>query len=66
MKVKKKNLSEKEIDEIVISQANDENAWNDIQILENRAELGNHEKFLQALSKVPKAETDEDDKIDAA
>lgn len=63
MKVKKKNLSEKEIDEIVILQANDENAWNDVQILKNRAKRGNREKFLQALGKVPKVEPDEADRI---
>ncbi|MEJ7701363.1 MAG: hypothetical protein WKF71_17205 [Pyrinomonadaceae bacterium] len=56
MKVKDKNLSEKEIDELVIAQANKENAWTDIQFVKNRAERGSREKFLQALSKVPKVE----------
>ncbi len=63
MKVKKKNLSEKEIDELVIAQANDDNAWTDIQSVKNRAERGSREKFLKALSKVPKVESAEDDKI---
>lgn len=61
--MKKKNLSEKEIDEMIISQANDENAWNDIQILKNRAKCGSREKFLKSLSKVLKVAPDEDDKI---
>ena len=64
MKVKKKNLSEKEIDEIVIAQANDENAWTDIEVIKNRAKRGSHEKFLNALSKVPKIPPDEEDKLD--
>ena len=63
MKVKDKNLSEKEIDELVITQANEENAWTDIQSVKNRAERGSREKFLQALSKVPRVKPDEDDKI---
>ncbi len=60
MKVRKKNLSEKEIDELVIAQANDDNAWTDIQLVKNRAGRESREKFLQALSKVPKVESDED------
>ena len=64
MKVKDKNLSEKEIDELVIAQANEENAWTNIQLVKNRAERGSREKFLRALSKVPKVEPDEDDRID--
>ena len=64
MKVKDKNLSEKEIDELVIAQVNEENAWTDIQSVKNRAGRGSREKFLQALSKVPKVEPDEDDRID--
>lgn len=64
MKVKNKKLSEKEIDGLVIAQANDENAWTDIQSVKNRAQRGSREKFLQALSKVPKVEPDQDDRID--
>ena len=59
MKVK----NEKETDEIVITQAGDEKAWTDIQIVKNRAKRGSREKFLQALSKVPKVEPDEADRI---
>ncbi len=60
MKVK----DEKEIDETVIAQADDENAWTDIQVVKNRAKRGSREKFLQALSKVPKVEPDEADRIE--
>ena len=66
MKVKDKNISEKEIDELLIAQANDDDVWTDIQSVKTRAERGSREKFLQALSKIPKVEPDEDDKISAA
>jgi hypothetical protein len=46
-----------------MAQADEENAWTDIQFVENRAKGGSREKFLQALSKVPKHEPEEDDKI---
>ena len=59
-----KNLSEKAIDELVIAQANDEDAWTAIQSVKIRANRASREKFLQALSKVPKVEPDEDDRID--
>ncbi|HEY0459418.1 MAG TPA: hypothetical protein VGC97_09800 [Pyrinomonadaceae bacterium] len=59
MKVK----NEREIDETVIAQADDEKAWTDIQIVKKRAQRGSREKFLQALSKVPKVEPDEADRI---
>jgi hypothetical protein len=60
----KKNLSENEVDEKVISQAGVENTWKDIQSLKKRAERGSREKFLQALSKVPKVEPADEDRID--
>ena len=60
MKVK----DEKEIDETVIAQADDETAWTNIQVVKNRAKRGSREKLLQALSKVPKVEPDEADKIE--
>ena len=60
MKVK----DEKEIDEIVIAQADNETAWTDIQVIKNRAKRGSREKFLKALSKVPKVEPDEEDRIE--
>lgn len=63
MKVKKKNLSENEIDEIVIAQAENENAWAEVAYLKRRAKRGSREKFLKALSKVPKVAPHEDDKI---
>ncbi len=63
MKAKDKNLSEKEIDDLVIAQADDENAWTDIQLVRNRARRGSRKKFLKALSKVPKSAPDEEDKI---
>ncbi len=59
MKVK----NEKEIDQKVIAQAEDEKAWTDWQVVKNRARCGSHEKFLKVLSKVPKVEPDEEDKV---
>lgn len=63
MKVKKNNLSERETDKLVIAQADVEKAWTDVQFVKQRPERRSREKFLQALSKVPKVEPDEDDKI---
>ena len=48
---------------MVAAQAEDENAWSDIQILKNRAERGSREKFLKALSSVLKIQPDDEDKI---
>lgn len=59
MKVK----NEKEIDEIVIAQADDETAWTNIQVVKNRAKCGSREKFLIVLSKILKVEPKEKDKI---
>ncbi len=59
-----KNLSENKIDKKVIYQADVENARKDIKSLKDRAERGSREKFLQALSNVPKVEPDEEDRID--
>lgn len=63
MKVKKKHFSESEIDELVIAQVDDKTAWTDIEIIRKRAKRGNRENFLKALSKVPKVEPDDKDKI---
>jgi hypothetical protein len=38
-------------------------AWATVEYLEERAKRGSREKFLKALSKVPKVEPDEEDKI---
>lgn len=63
-----RELSEKEgitIDQFVSSAiAEKASAWMTIEYLKERANRGSREKFLQALSKVPKAEPDKDDKID--
>lgn len=64
MKVKDKNFSEKEIDELVTAQSNDESAYILIQSVKNRAKRGSREKFLKALSKVPKVAPDENDRIE--
>jgi hypothetical protein len=58
-----KKPSEKEIDDFVIAQADDEGAWT-IEDLKKKAKRGNREKFLQALSKVPKVEPDADDRLE--
>jgi len=63
MKVKDKKLLEKEIDELLIAQANEENAWTAIQLVKNRAERGSRETFLKVLSKIPKVEPDEGDRF---
>ncbi len=57
-----KKLSEKEIDDLVIAQADDEDAWT-IEGLKKRTECGSREKFLQALGKIPKVEPSEEDKF---
>ena len=59
-----KAKDEKEIDETVIAQADDETTWTNIQVVKNRAKRGNRERFLKTLSKVPKVETNEADKIE--
>ena len=60
MKVK----DEKEIDELIIAQSGDKKSWTDIQFVKTRSDRGSREKFLKALSGVPKVEPDEADKID--
>ena len=40
---------EKEIDDLVISQADDEKAWTNIQVVKNHAKRGSREKFLKAI-----------------
>lgn len=55
-------LSEKEIDEHIIAQADDEAVW--IDVFKKRAERGSREKFLEILSKVPKVEPDPEDRIE--
>ena len=57
-----KKPSEKEIDEVVIAQADNKDNWT-IENLKKKAKCGSREKFLQALSKVPKVEPDEEDKM---
>lgn len=39
-------------------------AWMTVEYLEQRAANGSRERFLQALSKVPDAEPDEQDRIE--
>ncbi|HSK74129.1 MAG TPA: hypothetical protein VK892_20685 [Pyrinomonadaceae bacterium] len=56
-----KNLTEKEIDDLAAAQAED--AWT-IDYLKERAKRGSREKFLRTLSKVPKLEPDEEDRIE--
>lgn len=55
-------LSEKEVDNLVIAQVNDEDAWI-IEGFKEKVKRGSREKFLKALSKVPKVESEEDNKI---
>lgn len=62
--MKKKQLSENEIDKKIIAQVDNEKAWTDIQFIKKRAKRGSREKFLKALSKVPKVEPDEEDRIE--
>jgi len=63
-----RELSEKEgitLEQFVSSAiAEKASAWTTIEYLKERARRGSREKFLQALSKVPKVEPDEDDRID--
>lgn len=39
-------------------------AWTTIEYLERRAAQGNKQRFLQALSKVPDVEPDEQDRLE--
>ncbi len=63
-----RELSEKEgitVDQFVSSAiAEKAAAWTTVEYLKERARRGSREKFLKALSKVPKVEPDEDDKFD--
>ena len=65
---KVRELSEKEgitFDQFVSSAiAEKASAWATIEYLKERANRGSREKFLKALSKVPKVAPDEEDKID--
>ncbi len=58
-----KKTSEKEIDDLVVAQAESEDAWTEVKSLKERAKRRSREKFLKALSKIPKVEPDEEDKI---
>ncbi|CAN5347086.1 hypothetical protein BH20ACI1_BH20ACI1_01390 [soil metagenome] len=64
---KVRELSEKEgitVDQFVSSAvAEKASAWTTVEYLKERAKRGSREKFLKALSKVPKVEPDEDDRI---
>lgn len=64
---KVKELSEKEgitIDQFVSSAiAEKASAWSTVEYLQERAKRGSREKFLKALSKVPKIEPAEEDRI---
>ena len=59
---KKEGIS---VDQFVSSAiAEKASAWATVEYLKERAKRGSREKFLNALSKVPKVEPDEEDKID--
>ncbi len=60
--MKENKLTEKEIDEIVIAEADDERAW--IEVLRKLGERGSREKFLNVLKKVPQVEPDEENKLE--
>ena len=64
---KVRELSEKEgitVDQFVSSAiAEKAAAWITVEYLEERAKRGSREKFLKALTKVPKVEPQEEDKI---
>ena len=62
-----RELSEKEgitVDQFVSSAiAEKAAAWTTVEYLQERAKRGSREKFLQALSKVPKVEPHEKDRL---
>lgn len=64
---KVRELAEKEgisVDQFVSSAiAEKASAWSTVEYLKERGKRGSREKFLQALSKVPKIEPDEKDRI---
>ncbi len=63
-----REISEREgitVDQFVSSAiAEKASAWATVEYLKERARRGSREKFLRALSKVPKVEPDEADKLD--
>lgn len=63
-----RELSEREgitVDQFVLSAiAEKASAWTTVDYLKERAKRGSREKFLKALSKIPKVEPDEDDRFD--
>ena len=65
---KVRELSENEgitVDQFVSSAiAEKASAWATIEYLKEKAKRGSREKFLKALSKVPKVEPDEEDRIE--
>ncbi len=65
---KVRELSEKEgitVDQFVSSAiAEKASAWTTIEYLKERAKRGSREKFFDALSKVPKVQPDEADRIE--
>lgn len=65
---KVRELSEREgitVDQFVSSAiAEKASAWATVEYLKERAKRGSREKFLQALSKVPKVEPDEADRLE--
>ena len=65
---KVRELAEKEgisVDQFVSSAiAEKASAWSTIEYLKERGKRGSREKFLKALSKVPKVAPDEADRVD--
>jgi hypothetical protein len=58
-----KAKSQKEIDKIVISQADDESAWTVAQTVKSGAKRASHKKFLGNLNKVSKVEFSNEVKV---
>lgn len=60
----RKRKTEWEIDEKVIAQAEEDTYWTAFELVKRRAERGDREKFLKALSKVPSVEPDAEDRFE--
>jgi hypothetical protein len=59
---KKEGIS---VDQFVSSAiAEKASAWSTVEYLKERGKRGSREKFLQALSKVPKVEPDDENRLD--
>ena len=61
---KKVSPEEEKIDQIVIAEADRDEAWDEIEYLKEGANRGSREKFLEVMNRVPDVEPGEVDRFD--